>query len=77
MTTWLADALDRLDAGDWVGAHELAQADETELGAWMHAHLHRIEGDEGNAGYWYRRAGRRPFDGSIEEEREALRAALH
>lgn len=76
MSRWLIDALDRLDAGDWHSAHELAQADETETGAWLHAHLHRIEGDEGNAGYWYRRAGRAPFDGSIEDEREALRAAL-
>ena len=76
MSRWLNDALDRLDAGDWNGAHELAQADETACGAWLHAHLHRIEGDAGNAGYWYRRAGRTPFTGTIEEEREALRTAL-
>ncbi|SFG97137.1 hypothetical protein SAMN04488020_105175 [Palleronia marisminoris] len=76
MSRWLIDALDRLDAGDWDGAHELAQADETDAGAWLHAHLHRIEGDEANANYWYRRAGRTPFTGTIEDERTALRDAL-
>ena len=76
MTHWLKDALDRLDTGDWEGAHDLAQADETPDGAWLHAHLHRIEGDPDNAAYWYRRAGRDPFDGSIADERAALRAAL-
>ena len=76
MSRWLTEALDRLDAGDWAGAHELAQADETARGAWLHAHLHRIEGDDGNAGYWYRRAGRDPFPESLAEERAALRAEL-
>ena len=45
--------------GDWDKAHELAQAQDDEEGAWVHAWLHRIEGDIGNAEYWYRRA-RRP-----------------
>ena len=43
--------------GDWDKAHELAQAQDDEDGAWVHAWLHRIEGDLGNAEYWYRRAG--------------------
>ena len=42
--------------GDWDAAHELAQAQDDEEGAWVHAWLHRIEGDMGNAEYWYRRA---------------------
>jgi hypothetical protein len=44
--------------GDWSAAHELAQAVDTRQGAWVHAYLHRKEGDTSNAAYWYRRAGR-------------------
>ena len=76
MTDDLKDALDRLEAGDWEGAHALAQDDTSAAGAWLHAHLHRVEGDAANAGYWYRRAGRAPFEGSEDEERAALRASL-
>ena len=48
-----------LDArGDWDAAHAAAQASPDAAGAWVHAYLHRKEGDEGNAGYWYARAGR-------------------
>ncbi len=47
-----------LDAkGNWDGAHAAAQADGGREAAWVHAYLHRKEGDLGNAGYWYRRAG--------------------
>ena len=42
------------ERGDWDAAHESAQAGETRDGAWVHAYLHRKEGDVGNAGYWYR-----------------------
>lgn len=42
---------------DWDTAHKLVQADESKEAAWVHAHLHRIEGDLDNAAYWYRRAG--------------------
>jgi hypothetical protein len=44
--------------GDWHAAHELAQAQDDADGAWVHAWLHRIEGDLGNADYWYRHAHR-------------------
>lgn len=44
--------------GDWDKAHDAAQADSSADGAWVHAYLHRKEGDRGNAGYWYNRAGR-------------------
>jgi hypothetical protein len=54
--------------GDWTEAHEIAQDIDTADGAWVHAWLHRIEGDTFNAGYWYRRAGRPPFAGSTDEE---------
>jgi hypothetical protein len=43
--------------GDWKAAHELAQAQDDAQGAWVHAWVHRIEGDLGNADYWYQRAG--------------------
>jgi hypothetical protein len=44
--------------GDWDAAHDLAQAQDDPEGAWVHAWLHRIEGDLANATYWYDRAGR-------------------
>lgn len=44
--------------GDWETAHACAQEDESPAGAWVHAYLHRKEGDLGNAGYWYARAAR-------------------
>jgi hypothetical protein len=44
--------------GDWHQAHELAQQADSPEGDWVHAYLHRREGDEGNAGYWYSRAGK-------------------
>ena len=43
---------------------------------WVHAHLHRVEGDLGNAGYWYRRAGKPMPTGDLASEREAIIAAL-
>ena len=62
--------------GDWTKAHESAQQDEGPAGAWVHAYLHRVEGDLGNAGYWYRQAGRPVADGSLDEEWQAIAAAL-
>src|SRR5579863_7617687 len=44
--------------GDWTRAHESAQQDEGTEGSWVHAYLHRKEGDQGNAAYWYNRAGK-------------------
>jgi len=44
--------------GDWEAAHGCAQDDGSHDGSWVHAYLHRKEGDLGNAGYWYSRAGR-------------------
>jgi hypothetical protein len=52
--------------GDWTRAHETAQQDEGVGGSWVHAYLHRKEGDQNNAAYWYSRAGkpvcREPLD---------------
>jgi hypothetical protein len=54
--------------GNWTKAHESAQQDEGVAGSWVHAYLHRKEGDSSNAGYWYRRAGKTPSRNSLEEE---------
>ena len=62
--------------GDWVKAHESAQQDEGPEGSWVHAYLHRKEGDSTNAGFWYQRAGRTPSRKSLEEEWEEIATAL-
>jgi len=62
--------------GDWDAAHELAQAAGGRDGAWVHAYLHRKEGDELNAGYWYARAGRPAVAGELPAEWEAIVRAL-
>ena len=75
----LSDALRALwlDAkADWDGAHEAAQADEGGKGDWVHAYLHRKEGDAGNAAYWYRRAGKPVCQTSLDEEWRAIAEAL-
>lgn len=61
---WLAKA------GDWHGAHDIAQDLPNPNGAWLHAHLHRQEGDLGNASYWYHLANQSvpPNDLTIEDE---------
>lgn len=62
---------------DWNRAHAVAQDIDDETGAWVHAYLHRKEGDQGNAAYWYRRAGRRPASGDLTEEwRQIVRALI-
>jgi hypothetical protein len=62
--------------GDWDAAHSVAQDDPGVEASWVHAYLHRKEGDQGNAAYWYRRAGRSPYTGSVDEEWEAIARAL-
>jgi hypothetical protein len=62
--------------GDWDGAHRAVQDLDDESGAWVHAYLHRKEGDASNAAYWYRRAGQPVARGALEDEWEAIAAAL-
>jgi hypothetical protein len=62
--------------GDWNQAHRIVQDEETSQAAWVHAYLHRVEGDLGNAGYWYRRTGKPAATGSLEAEWEAIASTL-
>ncbi|UOQ72325.1 hypothetical protein [Hymenobacter cellulosilyticus] len=58
---------------EWNPAHQLAQANEQDaLHNWLHAYLHRQEGDLGNAAYWYRRAGRPVVTGPLVQEWEDM-----
>ena len=58
--------------GDWAKAHESAQRDEGPDGSWVHAYLHRKEGDLSNAKYWYLRADRPAAYGDLEREWQAI-----
>jgi hypothetical protein len=58
--------------GDWSAAHEIAQDVDTPEGAWIHAYLHRKEGDNSNAAYWYRLAKQKVPDVAIEDEWETI-----
>jgi hypothetical protein len=62
--------------GNWDQAHRIAQDEATADGAWVHAYLHRVEGDLGNAGYWYRQAGQPVAAGPLETEWEGIASAL-
>ena len=64
------------DKGDWEKAHEIAQDVAGADGVWVHAYLHRKEGDVGNAAYWYRVAGRRVATGDSRSEWEGIVAAM-
>src|SRR5262245_60718800 len=58
--------------GEWDEAHRIAQDINDRSGAWVHAHLHRVEGDLGNARYWYSHAGQAEATESIEAEWEQI-----
>jgi len=62
--------------GDWNEAHRLAQNVETSDGAWVHAYLHRKEGDAGNAAYWYERARQPAATDALDAEWQRIAAAL-
>jgi len=62
--------------GEWDTAHRIAQDVEDETGAWVHAYLHRKEGDLGNAAYWYRRAGQPVATDDLDAEWSRIVAAL-
>ena len=62
--------------GDWNRAHSIAQEIDDASGAWVHAYLHRKEGDLTNAEYWYRRAGKDAARDSLDAEWNRIAAAL-
>ena len=74
----LLEAVERALAGDWQAAHRIVQDhDEDAVAAWIHAVVHRMEGDIGNAQYWYRRCGRSlredvPTDAELREIKAVL-----
>jgi len=76
--TRLAEAAERALSGKWKEAHDIVQQDEQgELSCWIHAVLHRQEGDIPNAQYWYARCGRRLRKAvTPEEELREIQAAL-
>ena len=62
--------------GDWDKAHKIVQDEPTREAAWVHAYLHRVEGDLGNASYWYRQAGQPVAKDTVEVEWERIASAL-
>jgi hypothetical protein len=62
--------------GDWSRGHDVVQDLQTPAAAWVHAYLHRREGDESNARYWYTRAGRPVCHLSLDEEWTQIASAL-
>jgi hypothetical protein len=62
--------------GDWDAAHKVAQDIETADGSWIHAYLHRKEGDASNAAYWYRRADKPVSHASLDDEWAEIAGAL-
>jgi hypothetical protein len=61
---------------DWEKAHSVIQDIEDATASWIHAYLHRKEGDIGNADYWYRRAGRKRPSSTLEQEWEDIAKEL-
>ncbi|HEX7651889.1 MAG TPA: hypothetical protein VF607_00180 [Verrucomicrobiae bacterium] len=76
--TQLLQAIDLAQGGQWEAAHELAQAHEGHpMSDWIHAVLHKVEGDAGNSRYWYARAGRlEQVTAKPEAEWELIRKKL-
>jgi len=62
--------------GDWDKAHRIVMNEHSRETAWVHAHLHRVEGDDGNAGYWYRQARQRVATGALDTEWNEIVDAL-
>ena len=62
--------------GDWDRAHQLARTHPGADGAWVHAYLHRVEGGNRNASYWYGRAGKSYSEAPAEKEWEEIATTL-
>ena len=70
------DALWQDAKGNWKAAHDIIESLQDKNAAWIHAYLHRKEGDIGNAGYWYNRAGKKRPVVTLEKEWEELVTAF-
>jgi hypothetical protein len=62
--------------GEWEKAHTIVMNDDSAEAAWVHAYLHRVEGDLPNAGYWYRTAGKPVEKGALDAEWNAIVVSL-
>lgn len=62
--------------GDWDRAHKVVQQDDSADASWVHAYLHRVEGDLPNARYWYHQATRPAANGTLDAEWDAIAQAL-
>ena len=62
--------------GDWHKSHKLIDRESDRDCAWVHAYLHRVEGDLSNARYWYRRSGKPESQLTLTEERQQIARAL-
>jgi len=62
--------------GNWDAAHKIVMNEDTKDAAWVHAYLHRVEGDLSNAGYWYRRAGKPEAKDTLDAEWQRIVNAL-
>ncbi len=62
--------------GDWDKSHKIVMEEEGADAAWVHAYLHRVEGDLPNARYWYRSAGKPAAAGTLEDEWKAIVSEL-
>ncbi len=70
------DALWHEAKGNWDQAHRLAQGQKDAGGAWVHAYLHRVEGDLPNAEHWYRRAEKPPSSAPLTQEWDEIAGTL-
>jgi len=72
----LLNAISFAGDGKWEEAHITVQDIDNEYAYWIHANLHREEGDISNSKYWYRRAGREYTEIDFREEREEIRKEI-
>ncbi|WP_298503252.1 hypothetical protein [uncultured Maribacter sp.] len=61
---------------NWEASHDIAQDMHNTMGSWIHAYLHRAEGDDFNAGYWYRQAGKTFPEVALKEELQSIVEAV-
>ena len=73
----LVEAIELAEQGFWDDAHRIVQQIEDPISHWLHANLHREEGDLDNAKYWYHRAVREYTEEDVSEERRQILLLLH